>query len=148
MRSPEHGLLKSEVSSSGTDRFSGQQETNRADKFEKSVDSLPGLGELQPERGPFHWRVPGPYPKDCSSTRQYVERGQLGRKREWFLETCIEHAGAEADPVRDDRCCGKSNKGAGQRTDMIRDIEAIEARAIGGLGQLHPLGLIDESTLD
>jgi hypothetical protein len=31
---------------------------------------------------------------------------------------------------------------------MIRDVEAIEARVIGGLGQLDPLGLIDESTLN
>src|SRR5580700_8960988 len=68
MRFPEHGLLKSEVSSFGTDRVSGQQETNRADKFDKPVDSLSCLGELQPEHGPFHWRVPGPYPKDRTST--------------------------------------------------------------------------------
>jgi hypothetical protein len=110
--------------------------------------TLSRLGELQPGHGPFHWRVPGPYPEDCTSTRQYVERGEVGRKREWFLETCVEHAGAEAHLVRDDRRCGKSDKGTGQRTEMIRHIEAIEVRVIGGLGQLHPLGLIDESTLD
>ena len=90
----------------------------------------------------------GPDPEDGPSTRQCIERGQLGRKRQRFLETGIEHAGAEAHPVGDDRRCRKSSEGAGRRSEMIRNVEGVKARAVDGLGQLNPLGLIDEAALD
>ena len=92
--------------------------------------------------------MPGPHPEDCASTGECVERGQFGRKGQWFPEASIEYAGAESHSVGDYGRSRKSSEGSGRRTEMIRNIEAVESRVIGRLCQLDPLGLIDESTLN
>ena len=132
----------------GSDRFSGQRQAHRTDEFDKPVDSLTRPGVLQAEHGPLGWRVPGPHPEDRASTGECVERGQFGRKGQWFPEASIEYAGAESHSVGDYGRSRKSSEGSGRRTEMIRNIEAVEARVIGGLGQLDPLSLIGESTLE
>ena len=118
--------------------FAGQQPRHDVDGLDESPDPF-GRGRiLAPGHGPLRRRVPGAEPEDEAPVREHVEGRRVARDRQRVADAGVEHVRAELQRRRDAGRGRQRGERRGGDTEMVGDVERVEAGVLGLPREIEP----------